>query len=66
MVAAAWGGAMAVMEVSELTVKLAATVPNWTPVAPVKAVPVMVTEVPPPVEPLLVPKPVTVGVAAAV
>src|SRR5262249_40628476 len=47
-----------------LTVKLTATDPKLTAVAPVKPVPVMVTEVPPPVLPLLVPRPVTLGAAA--
>jgi hypothetical protein len=36
-------GAVAVMVVELVMVKLAATVPNFTPVAPVKPVPVMVT-----------------------
>ena len=41
-------GDVAVIDVAELTVKLAAAVlPNFTAVAPVKLVPVMVTEVPP-------------------
>ena len=42
------GGAVAVMLVALLTVKLvAAVVPNLTALAPVKPVPVIVTEVPP-------------------
>ena len=42
------GGAVAVMLVALLTVKLvAAVVPNLTALAPVKPVPVTVTEVPP-------------------
>ena len=46
-------GAVAVIEVAEWTVTpVAAVVPKVTPVAPVKLVPVMVTEVPPPVGPL--------------
>jgi hypothetical protein len=46
-------GETAVMEDAEFTVKLAAGVdPKATPVAPVKSLPVMVTEVPPAVEPL--------------
>jgi len=50
------------MEVPELTVKLvAATVPNFTAVAPVKLVPVMVTDVPPLVGPAFGLTPVTVG-----
>lgn len=45
-------GTTAVMEVAEPTVKLAAGVlPKETPVAPVKPVPVIVTDVPPTVEP---------------
>ena len=36
-------GAVAVMVVESLTVKLAAPVPNFTPVAPIKPVPVIVT-----------------------
>jgi hypothetical protein len=55
------------MEVAEFTVKeLAATEPNLTAVAPVKFVPVITTEVPPAVVPVLVPKLVTVGVVAPV
>jgi hypothetical protein len=53
MVPAAWGGDTAVIEVALLTVKLAAaTGPKLTAVAPVNPVPVIVTEVPPPVVPL--------------
>src|SRR5438128_2004597 len=66
MVPEACGGATAVMDVDELTVKLAAAVvPKLTAVAPVKLVPVMATEAPPPVVPLVVPRPVTVGADAA-
>ena len=54
-------GAVAVMEVAELKVKLALVEPNFTAVAPVKLVPVMATEVPPAVGPLVVPREVTVG-----
>jgi len=55
-------GAVAVMEVEELTVKLAAGIePKVTAVAPVKLVPVTETEVPPAVEPELGLTPVTVG-----
>ena len=51
-VPAAPAGAVAVMEVALLTVKVeAAVVPNFTAVAPVKLVPVIVTEVPPVVGP---------------
>ena len=47
-VPAAPAGAVAVMEVALLTVKVVAAVaPKATAVAPVKLVPVMVTEVPP-------------------
>ena len=61
----ALGGAIAVREVSELTVKLlAAAVPKLTAVAPVKLVPVRVMLVPPAVLPLLVLSPVTVEVLA--
>jgi hypothetical protein len=45
-------GEVAVICVSELTVKLVALVlPNFTELAPVNAVPVMVTDVPPEVLP---------------
>jgi hypothetical protein len=55
------------MEVSELTVKLVdATDPKFTTVAPVNAVPVIVTLVPPPVVPELGLTPVTDGTAALV
>jgi hypothetical protein len=48
-VPAASGGAYAVIDVSELTVKLGALMPpNITPEAVVKPVPVMVTGLPPP------------------
>ena len=47
-------GEVAVIEVAELKVKLVAAVaPNVTAVAPVKLVPVIVTLVPPEVDPLL-------------
>ncbi len=47
-------GATAVIDVEELIVKLvAAAVPNWTWVAPLRFVPVMVTVVPPAVGPRL-------------
>ena len=60
------GGAIAVMDVSELTVKDAAgTVPNSTWLAPVKPLPVTVTLVPPAVLPLVVPSDVTAGAFAA-
>jgi hypothetical protein len=57
-------GEVAVIEVAEFTVKLAAAVaPNRTAVAPVKLVPVMVIVVPPAVGPLVGLTPVTVGAA---
>jgi hypothetical protein len=47
------GGDFAVIDVAEFTAKLDAFVePNFTAVAPVKLVPVMVTEVPPAARPL--------------
>ena len=53
------------IEVAELTVKaVAAVVPKLTAVAPVKSVPVMVTEVPPAVGPTVGLTPVTVGAGA--
>src|SRR4030088_3553992 len=55
-------GETAVIEVAELTVKLAAGfVPNLTAVAPMKFVPVMLTEVAPAVGPELGSIDVTVG-----
>ena len=54
-------GAVAVMGWRSLTVKVAVAVPNFTAVAPVKLVPVMVTEVPPAAGPELGLTPVTVG-----
>jgi hypothetical protein len=64
-VTSAWpdpAGAAAVIWVALLTVKLAAgTAPNETPVAPVKVVPVMTTDVPPPAGPLFGLTPVTAG-----
>ena len=60
-------GAVAVIEVAQLTVTpVAAVVPNFTAVTPVKLVPVMVTEVPPPVGPRVGLTPVTVGVVDGV
>jgi len=57
-----WAGAMAVICVVELTVKLVAlVVPNLTTVAPVKFVPVIRTLVPPAVVPLVGLTAVTVG-----
>ena len=55
-------GAVALMEVALVTVKLAAAVdPNLTAVAPVKSVPVRVTVVPPEAGPLAGDRVVTVG-----
>ena len=55
-------GAVAVMELAETTVKLAAfAAPNRTAVAPVSPVPVIVTTVPPVVGPLFGLTDVTVG-----
>jgi hypothetical protein len=60
-------GDVAVIWVAELTVKLVAAVPPMvTPVAPVKLVPVTVTEVPPAVVPELGLIPVTVGAGVGV
>ena len=57
-------GLSAVMVVSLTTVtSVAAVVPKSTAVAPVKPVPVIVTEVPPAVGPLFGLTPVTVGAA---
>jgi hypothetical protein len=64
---AAAEGAMAVIDVLELTVNEAAgVVPNQTELAPVKFVPVIATEVPPAVLPVEVPRDVTAGADAAV
>ena len=59
-------GEVAVIWVSETTVKVAAAVPKSTAVAPVKSVPVMVTEVPPAVGPAFGLTEVTVGAATKV
>src|SRR5450759_2527280 len=60
------GGEIAVIELSEPTVKLDALVePNLTTVAPVNLVPVMVTEVPPVVGPVVGVNAVIVGIAIA-
>jgi hypothetical protein len=64
-VAAAWLGAIAVIEVLELTVNEAGMEPNRTELAPVKLVPLMVTDVPPPVLPEVVLKLLTAGAEAA-
>jgi len=61
-VPAAPAGAVAVIEVSELTVKPSAfAAPNFTAVAPEKPVPVIVTGVPPAVGPAVGEIDVTVG-----
>ena len=58
-------GDVAVMEVELTTVKVAVAVPKCTAVAPVKAVPVTVTEVPPVVGPEVGSIALTVGRVAA-
>jgi hypothetical protein len=59
-------GETAVMLVAEFTMKLVAgALPKLTAVAPVKLVPVIVTEVPPAAGPLAGLMPVTVGVGTA-
>ena len=61
-VSAACGGLVAVIEAALVIVQLeAAVLPNFTEVAPVKPVPVMVTDVPPAVVPDTGEMPVTVG-----
>jgi hypothetical protein len=60
---AAPAGAVAVTDVADPTVKLAFVAPNFTDVAPVNPVPVIVTAVPPAVDPLLGVTPETVGAA---
>ncbi len=58
-------GEVALIEVEPVIVKLVAAVPpNFTAVAPVKPVPVTVTEVPPAKAPADGPTEVTVGTAA--
>jgi hypothetical protein len=65
-VPAAWAGAVAVMAASDCTVKLvAAVVPNDTPEAPVKLLPVIVTAVPPAALPEFGVIAVTAGAGAA-
>ena len=60
-VLAAPAGAVAVIWVGPFTVYAAGVEPKVTPVAPVKLVPVMVTDVPPVVEPEVGETPVTEG-----
>jgi hypothetical protein len=59
-------GAVAEIDVSEMTVKSASTPPKRTSPAPRKPVPLMLTTVPPAVLPEEVPRPVTPGGLAAV
>jgi hypothetical protein len=60
-------GLVAVIEVALFTVyEVAAVLPKVTAVAPVKPVPVIVTELPPRVEPAAGEMPVTAGTAAYV
>ncbi len=61
MAPAEWSGAVAVIWVAELTAKLAAVPPKVTEVAPVRLVPVMTTEVPPAVGPLVGLRPEMLG-----
>jgi hypothetical protein len=66
VVAAISAGVEAKMVVSETTMnEVAAVEPKLTAVAPVKPVPVIVTELAPLTEPMFKPMPVTVGAAAA-
>ena len=61
-VPAAWGAVLAMILVVPVTLKVVAgVVPNLTDVAPFRLVPVMVTVVPPEVEPLVGVKEVMVG-----
>jgi hypothetical protein len=56
------GGDLAVIDVAEFTVKLGALVdPNFTAVAPVKLVPMMLTAVPPVARPLRGATPLMIG-----
>jgi len=55
------GGEVTAICVAEVTAKVAAVDPKCTAVAPVKLVPVIVTEVPPAGEPVLGAMPVTAG-----
>ena len=64
--ASSTAGDTAVIDVSSLTVKLVAVPPKLTAVAPVKAIPVIVTDVPPATGPLLGPTFETVGAATNV
>ncbi len=62
-VPAAAAGTIAVTCVAELIVKLAAALPKWTAVAPLKPEPLIVTEVPPAVVPDVGLRPLTTGCA---
>ena len=65
-VPAEWAGDVAVICVELLTVKdVAAVPPKLTAVAPVRFVPLIVTLVPPAVEPVFGETPVTVGAETA-
>ena len=56
-------GEVAVIEMALFTVyEVAAVVPNFTPVAPLKPVPVIATEVPPADVPVVGEMPVTAGI----
>jgi hypothetical protein len=57
-------GAVAMIEVAESAVTEPAVVPNLTAVAPERLVPVIVTAVPPVIDPLVGFSAVTVGAAA--
>ena len=62
-VPAAPAGLVAVIWVSETTVKIAGLLPKLTAVTPVKPVPMIVTAVPPPASPRAGSSPVTRGTA---
>ena len=66
ILAATWGGETAVIWVGPSTVNPAAVLPKLTAVAPVRFVPVMVTNVPPTSGPLVGLIAVTVGAATKV
>ena len=59
------GGGVAVIDVSSTNAKVASVAPNFTAVAPVKPLPVMVTEVPPAAGPWVGLREVTVGASAS-
>jgi hypothetical protein len=67
MVPTVLGGVTAVIDVLELMTKLAAGVlPKYTATVPSRSVPVMLTDVPPPLLPLEALRLVSVGTGAAV